>query len=133
MSPADAARLLELPANATPAQIEARFRELRAAMEDKIAKALTPGLQQKYQAAFAETTTAFETLILAADTASMPGLAHLSSAPAPSAPRLPSLPVLPPIPSVPPSASGISSPRLPPMPERLKTAPSILPSCRRAF
>ena len=127
MSPTEAARLLELPANATSAQIEARFVELRAALEEKITKALTPGLQAKYRSSFAEITTAFETLILAADTASMPGLSHLSSVPTPAAPRLPSLPVLPPMPSVPPSASGISSPRLPPMPGAIGSSAALPP------
>lgn len=40
MTPQDAARLLDLPANATPAQIEAHFLELRALLEDKLV--LTP-------------------------------------------------------------------------------------------
>lgn len=53
MSPADAARVLDLPPDATPEQIEARFLEARARLEDKIAKALTPGLAAKYREALA--------------------------------------------------------------------------------
>jgi hypothetical protein len=49
MSPADAAKILDLPADATPEQLEARFQELRAKLEDKIAKAPTPGLKVKYR------------------------------------------------------------------------------------
>ena len=72
MTPLDAASLLDLPANASPEQIEARFLELRRKLEDKIAKAPTPGLQAKYRESLAEITTAFETLTLAADSSSLP-------------------------------------------------------------
>jgi len=67
MTPADAARLLELPADASPEQLEARFLELRTKLENRIAKAPTPGPKEKYRAALAEITEAFETLTLAAD------------------------------------------------------------------
>ena len=67
MSPIEAAKLLDLPADATPDQLEARFNELRRKLEDKIARAPTPGLQAKYRESLAEITTAFETLTLAAD------------------------------------------------------------------
>jgi|GEM_PF-5458844 len=110
MSPAEAALLLQLPANATPAQIEARFSELRAVLEDKIARALTPGLQEKYRASLAEITTAFETLVLAADTVSLPGL----SSNRPVAPSTVSR--LPPIPSLPPLPAPAPPPSLPPLP-----------------
>jgi hypothetical protein len=72
MSPTDAAKLLDLPADATPEQLEARFLELRRKLEDKIAKAPTPGLQAKYRESLAEITTAFEALTLAADSSSLP-------------------------------------------------------------
>ncbi len=72
MSPTDAAKLLDLPADATPEQLEARFLELRRKLEDKIAKAPTPGLQAKYRESLADITTAFETLTLAADSSSLP-------------------------------------------------------------
>ena len=72
MTPADAAKLLDLPADASPEQLEARFLELRRKLEDKIAKAPTPGLQAKYRESLAEITTAFETLTLAADSSSLP-------------------------------------------------------------
>ncbi|MDP2136576.1 MAG: hypothetical protein Q8J74_01860, partial [Candidatus Didemnitutus sp.] len=72
MSPADAATLLDLPVNASPEQIETHFLELRRKLEDKIARAPTPGLQAKYRESLAEITTAFETLTLAADSSSLP-------------------------------------------------------------
>jgi TonB family protein len=72
MLPADAAKVLDLPPDATPEQIEARFLELRRKLEDKIAKAPTPGLQAKYRESLAEITTAFEALTLAADSSSLP-------------------------------------------------------------
>lgn len=72
MSPADAAKLLDLPADASPDQLEARFNELRRKLEDKIARAPTPGLQAKYRESLAEITTAFETLTLAADSSTLP-------------------------------------------------------------
>jgi flagellar basal body-associated protein FliL len=72
MSPADAAKLLDLPADTPPEQLEARFLELRRKFEDKIAKAPTPGLQAKYRESLAEITTAFEILTLAADSSSLP-------------------------------------------------------------
>ncbi len=72
MPPADAAKALDLKPDATPEQIEARFLELRRKLEDKIAKAPTPGLQAKYRESLAEVTTAFETLTLAADSSSLP-------------------------------------------------------------
>ncbi|MEZ5412864.1 MAG: SUMF1/EgtB/PvdO family nonheme iron enzyme [Opitutaceae bacterium] len=74
MSPAEAAKLLELPESATPEQIEARFHELRTKLEDKIAKAPTPGLKAKYRESLEEITTAFETLTVAADSSALPVL-----------------------------------------------------------
>jgi hypothetical protein len=72
MSPIDAAKLLDLPSDATPEQLEARFNELRQKLEDKIAKAPTPGLKAKYRESLDEITLAFETLTLAADSSSLP-------------------------------------------------------------
>lgn len=40
MTPSDAAKLLELPENASPEQVEARFNELRAGREDYIASTI---------------------------------------------------------------------------------------------
>lgn len=74
MTPADAAKLLELPDNATPDRIEARFNELRTRLEDKIAKAPTPGLKAKYRESLDEITQAFEALTLAADSSALPVL-----------------------------------------------------------
>ena len=66
MTPLDAAVILDLAPDSSPDQIEARFFLLRRKLEDKIAKAPTPGLQAKYRESLAEITTAFETLTLAA-------------------------------------------------------------------
>ena len=117
MSPSDAARILDLPADTTPEQLEARFNELRRKLEDKIAKAPTPGLQAKYRETLAEITTAFETLTLAADSSSLPvttkqgagstehGVRNASSPPVPS--RSPQ--VGPPLAGVPPPAKRAKS------------------------
>jgi len=72
MSPADAAKLLDLPADASPEQLEARFHELRTKLEEKIGKAPTPGLKAKYRESLDEITQAFETLTLAADSSALP-------------------------------------------------------------
>jgi hypothetical protein len=74
MSPTEAAKLLELPTDATPEQLETRFLDLRRKLEDKIAKAPTPGLQAKYRETLVQITAAFEILTLAADSSSLPVL-----------------------------------------------------------
>jgi hypothetical protein len=56
MTAADAAKILDLPPDATPEQLETRFNELRAKLEDKIAKAPTPGLKAKYRESLDEIT-----------------------------------------------------------------------------
>jgi hypothetical protein len=83
MTPPDAAKLLEVAPDSTPEQIEARFLDLRRKLEDKIAKAPTPGLKEKYRATLAEVTTAFETLTLAADSSALPVLQRGTATPAP--------------------------------------------------
>ena len=80
MTPIEAAKVLEIAPDSTPEQIEARFLELRRKLEDKIAKAPTPGLQAKYRETLTEITTAFETLTLAADSSSLPVLQRSSAA-----------------------------------------------------
>jgi hypothetical protein len=72
MSPVEAAKILDLPVDASPEQIETRFNELRAKLEDKIAKAPTPGLKAKYRESLDDITAAFEALTLAADSSSLP-------------------------------------------------------------
>jgi hypothetical protein len=81
MSPLEAAKLLEVPADATPGQIETRFLDLRRKLEDKIAKAPTPGLQAKYRETLIAVTAAFETLALAADGSALPVLKRQATAP----------------------------------------------------
>lgn len=85
MTSQEAAKLLELPVDATPEQLEARFLELRRKLEDKVAKAPTPGLQAKYRETLTQITTAFETLTLAADSSSLPVL-HKAGDESPAAP-----------------------------------------------
>ena len=85
MTPTEAARLLELDSAATPEQLEARFLEVRAKLEDKIAKAPTPGLKAKYRASLEEITTAFEILTLAGDSSALPVLQRSSNVAAASA------------------------------------------------
>lgn len=80
MTTTEAAKLLELPETASAEQIEARFHELRAKFEDKIAKAPTPGLKAKYRENLEEITQAFEILALAADSSELPVLKKQSAA-----------------------------------------------------
>src|SRR5688572_25958083 len=96
MTPLDAAKLLEVSPDATPEQLEARFLELRTRLEDKIAKAPTPGLKAKYRESLEQITSAFETLTLAADSSALPmlnksvaGAGDPGSKPKASAPRSP--------------------------------------------
>ena len=113
MTPADAACLLELPPHASPEQIEQRFLELRTKLEDRIAKAPTPGLKSKYRESLAQVTQAYETLCLAGDAAALPLLQRpeqvAAATPEPAAP--------PPNGSAgrvlthPPAAGGSRSPR----------------------
>ncbi|AOS45275.1 Serine/threonine-protein kinase pkn1 [Lacunisphaera limnophila] len=74
MTIAEAARILEVSIDSTPVQIEVRFQQLRTALEDRIAKAPTPGLKAKYRESLDEITAAFEILTLAADTSALPVL-----------------------------------------------------------
>lgn len=74
MTPAEAARILELSPDATPDQIEAKYQALRTQLEDRTAKAPTPGLRAKYRESLDELTAAFETLTLAADSSALPVL-----------------------------------------------------------
>jgi formylglycine-generating enzyme required for sulfatase activity len=90
MSPVDAAKLLEVAPDATPEQIETRFLALQARLEDKIAKAPTPGLKVKYRESLAEITTAFETLTLAADASTLPVLQRQEAPKAPAVGGVPS-------------------------------------------
>lgn len=111
MTVPEAAQLLDLPADASPEQIQARFLDLRTKLEDKIAKAPTPGLKEKYRTSLSQLTEAFETLTLAADSSllpllektgpatpaaaggAVPGASPLTApAPGPAAPAKPSLP-----------------------------------------
>ena len=80
MTPAEAAKLLDLPAGSAPEQIEARFTDLRNKLEDRIAKAPTPGLREKYRASLEQVTAAFETLTLAAEVSDLPSLRRTSVA-----------------------------------------------------
>jgi TPR repeat protein len=70
----EAGKILEVAPDATPEQLEVRYLELRTRLEDKIAKAPTPGLKVKYRDALVTITTAFETLSLNADSSVLPVL-----------------------------------------------------------
>lgn len=102
MTPTDAAKILELPVDASPEQLEARFQELRSRLEDKIAKAPTPGLKAKYRESLEEITQAFEVLTLAADSSALPVLQRQKaqdSAPKATTPRAPDSPPPAPVPA----------------------------------
>jgi hypothetical protein len=83
MNASEASRILELAPDASPDAVERRFFELRTKLEDKIARAPTPGLKEKYRASLNQVTQAFETLVLAAEAASLPVLHQVSSPPPP--------------------------------------------------
>ena len=107
MLPADAAQLLDLPADATPEQLEARFHELRSKLEEKIGKAPTPGLKAKYRETLDAITQAFETLTLAADSSSLPVLRRAADQPPPSASSIrPAIIEPAPAPAATPTPSG---------------------------
>jgi len=112
MTPAEAAKLLELPADATPEQLEARVLDLRRKLEDKVAKAPTPGLQAKYRETLVLVTTAFETLTLAGDSDSLPMLRRASVTAAPTAPAQAPTEVAPvAVPATSPAPAVSSGPR----------------------
>jgi hypothetical protein len=79
MNALEAAKVLDLTPDATPEQIEARFSELRRKLEDKVAKAPTPGLQAKYRESLGQVTAAYEALTLAADGSALPVLKKQSA------------------------------------------------------
>lgn len=87
MTVPDAAKVLDLPADASPEQIHARFLDLRAKLEDKIAKAPTPGLKEKYRSSLTQLTEAFEVLTIAADSSLLPILQPRDEPAAPAAGR----------------------------------------------
>lgn len=74
MTTDEASKILEIAPNATPEQLEDRFNELRMRLEDKLAKAPTPGLKDKYRRSLDAVTKAFETLVLAGDSSDLPVL-----------------------------------------------------------
>jgi TPR repeat protein len=80
MTPTESAKLLGLEPGATPEQAEARFLELRARLEEKIGRAPTPGLKEKYRATLTSVTEAFESFALAADSSSLPVLRQFEPA-----------------------------------------------------
>jgi hypothetical protein len=82
MTPAEAIKILDLLPYATREQIEERFVEQRALLEDKAARALTPKLQAQYREALVRVTEAYETLVLAEESATLPSLQSAVAAPA---------------------------------------------------
>jgi hypothetical protein len=70
----EAAKVLGVAPDVAPDQLEAHFNELRVRLEDKLAKAPTPGLKDKYRRALEDTTQAFETLFVAMDASTLPVL-----------------------------------------------------------
>lgn len=106
MTLTEAARLLEIAPDATPDQLEKRFLELRARLEDKIAKAPTPGLQAKYRTSLAQITEAFESLTLAADSSTLPVLQRVQPAAADSSRPAASVAPAAPVRSSPKKKSG---------------------------
>ncbi|MFU8848485.1 MAG: PEGA domain-containing protein [Opitutales bacterium] len=81
MTPNEAAQILDLTADATAEQAEARYLELQQRLENKIAKAPTPGLQAKYRESLSRVTEAFEALTLAADGDTLPVLERRPNTP----------------------------------------------------
>ena len=74
MSPAEAIKIIDLPAGATAGQIEARFLDLRRRLEEKIVRAPTPGLQAKYRTALADVEKAAGVLTAAIGSDTLPAL-----------------------------------------------------------
>jgi chemotaxis protein histidine kinase CheA len=103
MTPSEAAKLLDLPVDATPEQLEARFLELRTRLEDKIAKAPTPGLKAKYRETLEQVTAAFESLTLAADSSALPVVRKAVAGGVDPGPKTPPLSPGSPPPATPPN------------------------------
>ena len=101
MTTQEAARLLSVSPTATAEKLEARYRELERKLQEQIERAPTLGLQARYRASLAEVTTAFETLVLASQSAELPGLlpqdtaGHPATADATPAPPAASTPTAP--------------------------------------
>ncbi|MEZ5412862.1 MAG: PEGA domain-containing protein [Opitutaceae bacterium] len=74
MTREQAAEILGVSPHASVADRDARHDELRRQLEDKLAKAPTPGLREKYRASLAELEEAHATLQRSDDTAALPVL-----------------------------------------------------------
>lgn len=85
MSPSEAATLLDLPADATPEQIETRYLELQAQLEEKIARAPTDGLKAKYREALTRAGVACDALLHSRAADLLPARSPISPPP-PAAP-----------------------------------------------
>lgn len=81
MTPADATKLLDLPAGATRDHVQARVQEIVRKLDEKIARAPTPGLQARYREALAETEAAATLLLGAAEHVVSPTLASPAEKP----------------------------------------------------
>jgi hypothetical protein len=74
MKPEEAIKILGLPETATATEREQAFKTQRAKLEQKLAQAPTPGLQNKYREAVRRLEEAFETLELLNDESDIPAL-----------------------------------------------------------
>lgn len=72
MTREEASDILELSAHAGPAERSNQYDTLRRQLEDKLAKAPTPGLREKYRASLKQLEEAFAVLSQADDSAALP-------------------------------------------------------------
>jgi len=74
MKPEDAIKILGLLEGATEKEREGAFKSQRAKLEQKLAQAPTPGLQNKYREALRRLEEAYETLELTGEESDLPAL-----------------------------------------------------------
>lgn len=92
MTNQEALKILSVPEQATPDEIERQFTAMRTKIEEKIVKSPTPGLKERYRRALNELRTARDLLLTGSGGAELPLTRRgLSSTPA-SAAAIPSQP-----------------------------------------
>ena len=136
MTLTEAARLFELPQDATPDQLQARYQLLRTRLEEKIETAPALYLKDRHRVALANLNTAYDLLKLAGEVL-VPGQAAAAEAaaaaaptPPPPAPAAPTPPAPAPVAPVVPAAAA---PRPAARPAPVAIAPAESGSKRGLF
>ncbi len=124
MTLTEAARLLELPQDATPDQLQARYQLLRTRLEEKIETAPALYLKERHRVALTNLTAAYELLKLAGEVLVSGQAGSAASEQAESASPAPA-----PVPLSPPPSSPIPAPARPaPAPIAAVARPAAQPA-----